>query len=357
MERLTQKCILLLLSFTLVSYFGLHTFSSVFLLLALLLSCLSEFISSKPQHGLILCYLIICLIDQEALCYLPLLVFDAFDTKHFSYFHVLFPIVIFFQFQQQQMFHILVLTLSFVAMLIRYQYGDSVYLKELYKQQRDSTKEVSNLLEEKNRDLLLQQDYRLELATLDERNRIAREIHDNVGHLLSSSLLQMGALETMNQHEELVPAIENIKSTLSTAMSSIRESVHNLHDHSLDLEQEIHRLLLSFTFCQTTLSYDIIHGLPQKLTYQFLAILKEGLNNIMKHSNATMVTITLREHPSFYQFVIHDNGTKITMKENGIGLRNISQRIQQFHGYVNYTNEHGFKIFITIQKEDSLCES
>ena len=47
------------------------------------------------------------------------------------------------------------------------------------------------------------QDYEIHLATLKERNRIAREIHDNVGHLLSRSLLQTGALQVMNHDKAL----------------------------------------------------------------------------------------------------------------------------------------------------------
>ena len=47
------------------------------------------------------------------------------------------------------------------------------------------------------------QDTEIYLATLKERNRIAREIHDNVGHMLSRSILMVGALKTVNQAENL----------------------------------------------------------------------------------------------------------------------------------------------------------
>ena len=45
------------------------------------------------------------------------------------------------------------------------------------------------------------QDYEIYLATLKERNRIAREIHDNVGHMLTRSILQLGALSVINKDE------------------------------------------------------------------------------------------------------------------------------------------------------------
>ena len=59
------------------------------------------------------------------------------------------------------------------------------------------------MLQEKNKNLMEKQDYEIYLATLRERNRIAREIHDNVGHMLSRSILQMGALITIHKEEPL----------------------------------------------------------------------------------------------------------------------------------------------------------
>ena len=59
------------------------------------------------------------------------------------------------------------------------------------------------ILSEKNKNLLIQQEQEVRIATLNERNRIAREIHDNVGHLLSSALLQIGAIQAIFTQEEL----------------------------------------------------------------------------------------------------------------------------------------------------------
>lgn len=54
-------------------------------------------------------------------------------------------------------------------------------------------------LSEQNKALALSQETQLALQIVEERNRIARDIHDNVGHLLSSAILQIGALEMINQ--------------------------------------------------------------------------------------------------------------------------------------------------------------
>ena len=58
------------------------------------------------------------------------------------------------------------------------------------------------------------QDYEIYLATLKERNRIAREIHDNVGHMLTRSILQLGALSVINKDETVGEAINDLSGTL-----------------------------------------------------------------------------------------------------------------------------------------------
>ena len=98
--------------------------------------------------------------------------------------------------------------------------------------------------------LLEKQDYEIQVATLNERNRIAREIHDSVGHLLSRSILQLGALKAVHRQEpELNAQLDTLKSTLSQAMDSIRESVHDLHEESIDLRSQLETLCRGFTFC------------------------------------------------------------------------------------------------------------
>jgi nitrate/nitrite-specific signal transduction histidine kinase len=85
----------------------------------------------------------------------------------------------------------------------------------------DSAREMSFQLKKQNQDLIEKQDYELNLATVNERNRIAREIHDNVGHLLSSAILQSAALYTVTKDEKIREGLNSINNTLNEAMSSI----------------------------------------------------------------------------------------------------------------------------------------
>ena len=108
------------------------------------------------------------------------------------------------------------------------------------------------------------QNYEIYAATLKERNRIAREIHDNVGHLLSRSILITGAAKAINTSETLSPVLDNLDHSLNQAMTSIRTSVHDLHDESLNLKEVSESLTSEFTFCPVTLDYDMGFEVPRE---------------------------------------------------------------------------------------------
>ena len=121
-------------------------------------------------------------------------------------------------------------------------------LEQEYRKTRDDSKERNLLLQEKNRSLIEKQDYEIYTATLQERNRIAREIHDNVGHLLSRSILITGAAKAINASDALSPVLDDLDHSLNQAMTSIRTSVHDLHDESLNLKEAAESLTSDFTF-------------------------------------------------------------------------------------------------------------
>ena len=222
-----------------------------------------------------------------------------------------------------------------------------------YKDLTDNAKEISLHLEQKNKELLEKQDYEIQVATLNERNRIAREIHDSVGHLLSRSILQLGALKAVHRQEpELNAQLDTLKSTLSPAMDSIRKSVHDLHEESIDLRSQLETLCRGFTFCPISLQYDC-GAMPLELKYCLIAIVREALSNIMRHSNATAAQVSAVEFPGFYQMIVQDNGTRQAAGDRaGIGLRNMEERLAAFHGNLTVSRKNGFRLFITIPKED-----
>ena len=83
---------------------------------------------------------------------------------------------------------------------------DKMYFE--IKRIKDDSEERTMLLAEKNKALQEKQNYEIYAATLRERNRIAREIHDNVGHLLSRTILLTGAAKTVNQDKNMESLLE-----------------------------------------------------------------------------------------------------------------------------------------------------
>ncbi len=249
----------------------------------------------------------------------------------------------------------LIVPLIALGWYLSYQTTKSLELQNTLIISRDDSVEHEIILKEKNRQLLENQDDQIYIATLKERNRIAREIHDNVGHMLSRSILQVGAMLAICKDETLQPHLTTLKETLDTAMNSIRNSVHDLHDESVDLKNALENLIENFTFCDVQLDCEISKHIPKEVKYCFLAITKEALNNTMKHSNATKVTVTVKEHPAFYQLLIEDNGTQkktesATADTAGIGLSNMKERVENLHGIIHINTENGFRIFVSIQK-------
>lgn len=219
--------------------------------------------------------------------------------------------------------------------------------------------------EDKNRSILENQDYEINIATLNERNRISKEIHDHIGHVLSRSLIQIGALLTISKEPVIKEELSSLKSSLSEGMDSIRASIHNMHDESIDLYNSIYNLVKDFKFCAIQFEYDIHNPPLLKIKYCFIAIVKESLSNIMKHSDATKVVVVLAEEPSLYRLIIEDNGTisektKMLVRRaqlssdyvEGMGLQNMIERVKGFDGALQIVADNGFKIFISIPKEN-----
>lgn len=218
---------------------------------------------------------------------------------------------------------------------------------------RDEVTEKNLMLSQQNTRLAKAQDNEIHLATLRERNRIAREIHDNVGHMLTRSLLQSGALIVINKDEDLREPLVSLKDTLDSAMTSIRESVHDLHDDSIDLKKLISDSLEAVQDKFTVrLEYDVSGEMNGSQKLCIAGIVKECISNAAKHSTGDRLTVVLREHPVFYQLLVEDNGPCTAINETGIGLKNMTERAESSGGRITFTpSEKGFRVFMTLPKK------
>jgi len=352
MNKLIDKLIIFV--FCLALY--LTTVDNAFLIAPVLVAIIFGAASSYLKEGVVTAvlfvgYVVICFFEPVYLMFVPLMCYDILVFQYkWLWTLSLLPIIIGFN-QLDGTSVVLIPVFMVVTYFLKKHTLSLETLKKDYNSLRDATRETALQLEKKNKILMEKQDYELNLATLKERNRIARDIHDNVGHMLSRSILQTGALLAISTDEQTKEGLVQIKETLSEAMDSIRNSVHDLHDESLDLQVELQTLIKNFDFCPVKLDYDVESGLDKDVKYCFISVVKEAFSNIIKHSNATQVSVVVREHPGLIQLVVQDNGagTK-TPDSEGIGLKNIIDRVSALNGNVNITADRGFKIFISVPK-------
>jgi len=291
----------------------------------------------------------ICFVIPSGIYFFPVLAIDmSFSlTRRKYYFALLMPALIAWQ-GGNLIWFILVIAL---ALLSGYLLKQNKALSTAYNMLQDSHTEQSSLLRHKNSELMESQGKIASLATLQERTRIARDIHDNIGHILVRGILLVGVLKTTNKAQEISESISSVESTLKEAMDTIRKAVHDWKDEAIDLHEAVVKLRTTTTL-EIDLQYDVSENVPTDIKLCFLMIIKEALTNSSKHSDATAMRVTMQEHPSLYQLLIKDNGGgKESGKLNhGMGLSNIEERIITLNGTCSFESQNGFRIFISIPK-------
>ena len=227
---------------------------------------------------------------------------------------------------------------------------------------RDELQERALALEARNRDLADRQDYEIELATLAERARIAREIHDNVGHQLTRASLQAEALRVVHAGEPGVAAdFTNVKRTVDEALQLVRASVHALNDNAVDLSVQLERIVegtRSDGGPQIELEVMAEHA-PANVANCFAAVLREALSNTMRHACAQTVSVRCMEHPSFYQLIVTDDGAGGVQASGcgaaeGMGLASMRERIEALGGTFTAgprAGAGGWRVFATVPKQ------
>ena len=252
--------------------------------------------------------------------------------------------------------------LSVAATLLSLRTAQLEREQERMRRTRDELQERALALEARNRDLADRQDYEVELATLAERARIAREIHDNVGHQLTRASLQTEALRVVHADEPGVAAdFADVKRTVDEALQLVRVSVHALNDNAANLSVQLERIVedvRSDGGPQVELEVLAEHT-PANVVNCFAAVLREALSNTMRHARAQNVTVRCMEHPSFYQLIVTDDGEGGIRAggrgvAEGMGLGSMRERGEALGGTFTAgprAGAAGWRVFATVPKQ------
>ena len=357
MNRLGEKGVLMLLCLVCLGMSESATAAAVSMITALTVSSAVVLFDKHPiSYVLIAGVSLLCIPFPILFCITPLMLYDSMWLS--KPYLVLPALCSLFKAGSFTAVQLMTVGVGILTALVLYRRVSSLEKTVAsLSAMRDEAVDKNENLFEKNIRLLEAQDNEVRLATLGERNRIAREIHDNVGHLLTRSLLQAGALGIINKDEDLKEPIDELKETLNTAMTSIRQSVHDLHDDSIDFDANV-RSCISSVGDRFKITYENDCGeLPVKIRLCFLAVIKEALSNSVKHSNGDSISISVREHPAFYRLAVDDNGScdeSTVRASDGIGLQNMRDRAVSLGGILTVTpSKDGFRIFMTVPKTDN----
>ncbi|MEM8583363.1 MAG: sensor histidine kinase [Bacteroidota bacterium] len=193
----------------------------------------------------------------------------------------------------------------------------------------------------------------------NERRRIASDLHDDIGSLLSAARLYLNQL-TVDE-----PEGEEIKSETLGIVSRIIQNTRRI-THDL-LPSELEKFGLSAAvedLCQRLdnsgqisvgFKSDMIHRLVSKCEIALFRVVQELTNNTLKHAQATRIEIELTTQGEEFLLRYADNGVgfdpKVTQTRggSGLGLRNIESRISLIDGHLNYETAPGKGLTVSIR--------
>ena len=174
---------------------------------------------------------------------------------------------------------------------------------------RDDLRERVLALQDANARMLQMQDDELRAAALSERTRIAREIHDGVGHLLTRLLLRVKALQiTHREHPGVVTDLAALDDGLDEALDSMRRSVHALSDQGEDLAVSLNLLGSRSAIATVDVDCSLDAEPPRTVSRCITAVVREALTNAARHGGAASARVTVIDYPAFWQVTVDNDG-------------------------------------------------
>lgn len=202
-----------------------------------------------------------------------------------------------------------------------------------------------------------------ELTLLKERNRISREIHDSVGHTLSTAMIQLSAMEAIAEKENssMKDMIGNLRAFISESFQDVKRAVRELKPDEYDNYQGILRLQ------EVCKNFERMSGVEVKVIISkgdwnlstkqinhLYRMIQEILSNSLKHGKATMVKVIMNFTEDEFVISFSDNGVGTDkIVESGLGLKSIRERVSEIEGIVHMksSKDNGFFVKVIVPRE------
>jgi len=194
--------------------------------------------------------------------------------------------------------------------------------------------------------ITLSQEVELLAADL-ERNRIARDIHDSLGHTLTSLDVQLELAQQLYKRDskKLQPALDTAKLLASQSVQEVRRAVSTMREEAFDLNAALLQLIesLSSNSSITVKSKIDLPQLPLQTNRQLYCVIKEALENIRKHSQAQVVYLRGYGCVDALILTVEDDGIGFNLAKptQGFGLRGMQERVQLIGGSIQWDSTPG----------------
>ncbi len=218
-------------------------------------------------------------------------------------------------------------------------------------EEKERIRLLNEQLEEANQRLLAYAIESEQIAETRERNRLAREIHDTLGHALTGIIAGLDAcIMTLDIAPEITKKqLNKIRDTAKKGIVDVRRSVKKLRPDDLEklpFQEALRQMTKNYSESSgMEITFDIFSwsdNLRQDQEDVIYRVLQESLTNANRHGHATKVKITIGGDEKYLIIVIADNGEGCEDVKQGFGLRHMRERLELLHGTVHYWSDAGF---------------
>jgi signal transduction histidine kinase len=194
-----------------------------------------------------------------------------------------------------------------------------------------------------------------ELAMTQERNRLAREIHDNLGHYLTIVNVQIEAAKVImdSDPDRALDAMNKAQELTQIGLARVRESVAALRESPVSnrpLDKAIASLIEEAQSSGIVTEFKVTgetQALENKVALALYRAAQEGLTNVHRHARASRVDVLLDYKPSEVRLEVKDNGVGAAETGGGFGLLGIRERMQLLGGRLEISTDVGKGFWLT----------
>ncbi|REL30771.1 sensor histidine kinase [Thalassotalea euphylliae] len=233
-------------------------------------------------------------------------------------------------------------------------YGTFHIFSLLMSQQTQKAKQASEQANELNRQLLATQQLLTQSTKQHERTRIARELHDLLGHHLTALTINLQVSSHLCERDGNSAAKEKVDESYALAkllLSDVREAVSTIKaNQAIDVQSAIEALVAGVPALKVHHSIQTDIQLDSfELANTLVRISQEAITNTLRHSGASEFWLSITQQRDEIQLKIYDNGTAPAKLVAGNGLSGITERAELLGGTVNFNRENdGLTIVVNL---------